>query len=157
MLQNPQNIAGEGTRIPSPSSSNTSPSRLTEKLKARQFSNPLDPNSNKVALSEDDCADKLGFSFSSRRKWWIITVIFLVQTSMNFNASVYGNALALLETKFGVSQSLAAGGQAAFLIAYAFGCELWAPWSEERGRWLVLQLSLGFVNMWQIPAGLLAK
>ena len=30
-------------------------------------------------------------------------------------------------------------------------CELWAPWSEESGRWNVLQMSLGFVNLFQIP------
>lgn len=26
-----------------------------------------------------------------------------------------------------------------FLILYAFGCEPWAPWSEEFGRWPILQ------------------
>lgn len=41
-----------------------------------------------------------------------------------------------------------------FLISYAFGCELWAPWSEEFGRWPILQLSLFFVNIWQIPCAL---
>ena len=41
-----------------------------------------------------------------------------------------------------------------FLITYAFGCELWAPWSEELGRKGVLQASLFFVNLWQIPCAL---
>ena len=41
-----------------------------------------------------------------------------------------------------------------FLVAYAFGCELWAPWSEELGRKPILQLSLFLVNIWQIPVGL---
>jgi len=41
-----------------------------------------------------------------------------------------------------------------FLVSYAFGCELWAPWSEELGRWPILQLSLFFVNIWQIPCAL---
>ncbi|KAI9867090.1 MAG: hypothetical protein M1830_005857 [Pleopsidium flavum] len=41
-----------------------------------------------------------------------------------------------------------------FLVAYAFGSELWAPWSEELGRWPVLQLSLFLVNIWQIPCAL---
>jgi MFS family permease len=30
---------------------------------------------------------------------------------------------------------------------YAFGCELWAPWSEELGRWKIMQLSLLGVNI----------
>lgn len=37
---------------------------------------------------------------------------------------------------------------------YAFGCELWAPFSEELGRWPILQLSLFLVNVWQIPCAL---
>jgi MFS family permease len=37
-------------------------------------------------------------------------------------------------------------GMVAFLVAYAFGCELWAPWSEELGRWVVMQASLSWVN-----------
>lgn len=41
-----------------------------------------------------------------------------------------------------------------FLILYAFGCELWAPWSEEMGRKPILQLSLFLVNVWQIPVAL---
>lgn len=40
-----------------------------------------------------------------------------------------------------------------FLILYGFGCELWAPWSEEFGRWPIMQASLFTVNMWQILAG----
>ena len=41
-----------------------------------------------------------------------------------------------------------------FLVTYAFGCELWAPWSEELGRKPILQLSLFLVNIWQLPAAL---
>lgn len=73
---------------------------------------------------------------------------------MNFNASVYGNAVAGMTEEFGISAQAARVGQAVFLIAYAFGCELWAPWSEEYGRWIVLQLSLGLVNIWQLPCAL---
>ena len=39
-----------------------------------------------------------------------------------------------------------------YLILYAFGCELWAPWSEELGRKPILQASLFLVNIWQLPA-----
>ena len=34
------------------------------------------------------------------------------------------------------------------------GCELWAPWSEEFGRWPILQASLFLVNIWQVLAAL---
>ena len=65
---------------------------------------------------------------------------------MNLNASLYSNAVTGLEERFSVSNAAARVGQMIFLVAYAFGCELWAPWSEEYGRWPIMQLSLLFVN-----------
>ncbi len=73
---------------------------------------------------------------------------------MNLNASLYGNAVTGLTKEFHISSQAARVGQAVFLISYAFGCELWAPWSEEFGRWPIMQLSLGFVNLWQLPVAL---
>jgi len=73
---------------------------------------------------------------------------------MNFNASIYGNSVSGMTKEFHISEQAARVGQCVFLITYAFGCELWAPWSEEYGRWIVLQLSLGLVNLWQLPAAL---
>lgn len=84
----------------------------------------------------------------------ILSVIFAVQVSMNFNTSLYSNAIPGIEKEFGVSAQAARVGAMIFLVMYAFGCELWAPWSEELGRWPILQLSLLLVNIWQIPVAL---
>ena len=65
---------------------------------------------------------------------------------MNFNAAVYANGVGFLTEKFSISEQTARVGQMIFLICYAFGCELWAPWSEELGRWPILQASLALVN-----------
>ncbi|KAH8700103.1 MFS multidrug transporter [Talaromyces proteolyticus] len=108
----------------------------------------------KRELTEDDCYEKLGYSFPSWKKWTILTVIFTVQMSMNFNTSVYPNAVTPLSEHFGISEQAARVGQMIFLVFYAFGCELWAPWSEEFGRWPIMQLSLFLVNIWQIPCAL---
>lgn len=105
----------------------------------------------KRELTEDDCYDKLGFCFPRYKKWTILTVIFVVQMSMNFNTGVYANAVPGLQEEFGISAQAARVGQMIFLVTYAFGCELWAPWSEEFGRWPIMQLSLFLVNVWQIP------
>jgi MFS family permease len=107
--------------------------------------------SSKRELTEDDCYDKLGFCFPWYKKWTILTVIFIVQMSMNFNTGVYANAVPGLQQEFGISAQAARVGQMIFLVTYAFGCELWAPWSEEFGRWPIMQLSLFLVNVWQIP------
>lgn len=105
-------------------------------------------------LKEWECYDKLGYSYPWWKKWGIISVIFAVQTSMNFNASFYASSITLYATHFSISEQAARVGQMGFLIAYAFGCEFWAPFSEEFGRWPTMQLSLFFVNIWQIPCAL---
>ncbi|XHG02151.1 hypothetical protein AWENTII_005511 [Aspergillus wentii] len=112
------------------------------------------PTDGKIELTEDECYDQLGYSFPSWKKWTIILVIFLVQTSMNFNTSLYSNALTGISEEYGVSMQAARCGAMIFLVLYAFGCELWAPWSEEVGRKPILQLSLFLVNIWQLPVAL---
>jgi phage shock protein PspC (stress-responsive transcriptional regulator) len=94
----------------------------------------------KVELTEDEAYDKLGYTLPEWRKWSILVLILLIQTSMNSNASMYGFAVEGIAEEFGVSETKARLGQALFLIFYAFGCELWAPWSEELGRWPTREL-----------------
>ncbi|CAI7623249.1 unnamed protein product [Penicillium pancosmium] len=108
----------------------------------------------RIILTEDMCYDKLGYSYTETRKWLIISVIFMVQVSMNFNTSLYSNGLAGISEEFGVSMQAARCGAMIFLVLYAFGCELWAPWSEELGRKPILQASLFFVNVFQLPVAL---
>lgn len=89
----------------------------------------------KVELTEEDAYDKLGYSLPEWRKWSILVLILLIQTSMNSNASMYGASVEGVAEEFGISETKARLGQFLFLVAYGFGCELWAPWSEELGRW----------------------
>ncbi|KAM0483798.1 hypothetical protein ACHAPX_002297 [Trichoderma viride] len=109
---------------------------------------------DKYEITEDDCYEELGFCYPKWKKWYILTVIFWVQVSMNFNTSLYSNAIPGISEEFHVSAQAARCGAMIFLVLYAFGCELWAPWSEEFGRWPVLQLSLFLVNIWQLPVAL---
>jgi MFS family permease len=88
------------------------------------------------------------------KKWTVLTIVFLVQVSMNFNTSLYSNAIKGIGEEFNVSAQAARLGAAIFLVTYAFGCELWAPWSEEFGRKPVLQASMFLVNIWQLPVAL---
>ncbi|KAF1948750.1 multidrug transporter [Byssothecium circinans] len=109
---------------------------------------------DRYEITEEDCYEELGFCFPTWKKWTILSIVFTVQVSMNFNTSLYSNAVSGISEEFNVSSQAARLGAAIFLITYAFGCELWAPWSEELGRWPILQLSLFFVNIWQIPVGI---
>ncbi|CAI7602946.1 unnamed protein product [Penicillium glandicola] len=129
----------------------------TEKLEEEdqlEEASPSPPLSGEVELTEDMCYDRLGYSFSETKKWTIISVIFLVQTSMNFNTSLYSNAATGISEEFNVSMQAARCGAMIFLVLYAFGCELWAPWSEELGRKPILQASLFLVNIFQLPVAL---
>jgi len=105
-------------------------------------------------LKEEDVYEQLGFGYSTFKKWTILTVIFWIQVSMNFNTSLYSNGIGGISEEFNISEQAARCGAMIFLVLYAFGCELWAPWSEEYGRKPVLQLSLGLVNLWQLPVAL---
>lgn len=109
----------------------------------------------KIELLDTDAWEVLGYSFPRWRKWQILCVVFLIQISMNLNASMYANAVEGISKKHGVSMQKARVPQMTFLIAYAFGkfqyrlllheaegsiaksgtgCEFWAPWSEEYGQ-----------------------
>lgn len=44
-----------------------------------------EPKSERRILDESECFEELGFGFTETKKWTILTVIFLVQVSMNFN------------------------------------------------------------------------
>lgn len=76
---------------------------------------------DRYEITEDDCYEELGFSFPTWKKWYILTVIFWVQVSMNFNASLYSNALVGISDEFGVSLQGARCGAMIFLVLYAFG------------------------------------
>ncbi|KAF1994639.1 MFS general substrate transporter [Amniculicola lignicola CBS 123094] len=99
----------------------------------------------KNVLAEEDAFEKTAYAWSVKKKWTLLTVVAICQTSMNFNAAIYSNAVEQLNEHFHIKN--ARHGMVAFLVAYAFGCELWAPWSEELGRWIVMQSSLSFVNI----------
>lgn len=147
------------------SSKDAQPSSDIDRSTQAQVEDPQHPRSNespsrgiykggKRELTEDECYDKLGFCYPWYKKWTVLSIIFAVQVSMNFNTGVYANGLGGLTNEFGISQQAARVGQMIFLVTYAFGCELWAPWSEEFGRWPIMQLSLFLVNIWQIPCAL---
>jgi hypothetical protein len=79
----------------------------------------------KVQITEDECYDELGFAYSSTKKWMILTIIFLVQVSMNFNASLYSNAVSGISKEFDISEQTARCGAMIYLVAYAFGITSW--------------------------------
>ncbi|KAI1861068.1 hypothetical protein JX265_009687 [Neoarthrinium moseri] len=106
-------------------------------------------------LKTADCKQYLAFGFPFAKKWLILCILFLCQVSMNLNTTLYSNGITGITEHFGLgSTDAAVWGAAAFLITYAFGCELWAPWSEEFGRKWVLQLSLLLVNAMAVGVAL---
>jgi len=139
--------------MPSPNKSKNNNDETTALL-GNQSQNSNQSTSQKTELKEKDCKSELATSFSTRKKWSILSVIFLVQVSLNFNASLYSNAVSGISEEFDIPSQKVRRGAMIFLIMYAFGCELWAPWSEELGRRPVLQGSMLMVNLFQLPVAL---
>lgn len=83
-----------------------------------------------------------------------LPILILCFLGINMNASMYSHGVTRISEEHSVSKQVARIPQMLFLVAYGFGCELWAPWSEEYGRWPIQQLSLFLVNIWQIPCAL---
>lgn len=155
-----QVAGGESSTTPSPDSNSVPNLEAVEENQPKEedmntsngTSSQQSPQQPKRILksNDTDVRQLLAFSLPSRTKWGYLVIIFLVQVSMNFNTTLYSNGISGMSQEFRISEDTARWGAAAFLIAYAFGCELWAPWSEEYGRRIVLQLSLGLVNVFGI-------
>jgi hypothetical protein len=124
-----------------------------EDLEDHELQHPPNPPDaeGRRELKEWECWDQLAYTWPKWKKAMYLASIAGIQISMNFNTSVYPSAVKPLSEHFGISQQAARVGQMIYLVMYSFGCELWAPWSEEFGRWPILQLSLFFINIWQIP------
>ena len=147
-------ISAQNEKAQSTSSSDDNTNNNTAGLTKKEKAHLHTDGEEKIEMNELDCYDELGFGFPTWKKWMILTVVFWVQVSMNFNTALYSNALHGISEEFGVSVQAARAGAAVFLITYGFGCELWAPWSEEFGRKPILQLSLFLVNCMQLPVAL---
>ncbi|KAI1141332.1 MFS general substrate transporter [Hypoxylon sp. FL0543] len=98
-----------------------------------------------------ECGDRLASQWPLWKKWCYLNVIFLVQVSMNLNTTLYSNGIDGISLEYGITPfETRWGGASSFLITYAFGCELWAPWSEEFGRKVIMQSSLFLVNCFAV-------
>lgn len=105
-------------------------------------------------LKEHDAPEVLAYAWPAWKKWMYLSAVAGIQISMNYNTSVFPSAITQLSEAFGIDEQGARVGQMIYLVMYSFGCELWAPWSEEFGRWPILQLSMLLINIWQIPCAL---
>lgn len=130
--------------------SNSGPEGLPTDKPAKEEARP----DGKRELRENDCYEKLAYCWPRWKKWMYLSAIAGVQVSMNFNTSVFPSAVKPLAEYWDISEQHARTGQMIYLVTYSIGCELWAPWSEEFGRWPILQLSMFLINIWQIPAAL---
>lgn len=135
------------------SSSSSNPEILNSGIEKEEKENGVRPD-GKRELQEHECYDKLGYCWPRWKRWSYLLAVACVQVSMNFNTSVFPNAVKPLSEAFEISEQHARVGQMIYLVTYSVGCELWAPWSEEFGRWPILQLSMFLINIWQIPAAL---
>ncbi|ODM18621.1 hypothetical protein SI65_05238 [Aspergillus cristatus] len=132
----------------------STPSSGPEAAAKEDAENQSTRSDGKRELKESDCYEILAYCWPRWKKWMYLAAIAGVQVSMNFNTSVFPNAVKPLSKAFDISEQHARTAQMIYLVTYSIGCELWAPWSEEFGRWPILQLSMFLINIWQLPAAL---
>lgn len=150
-MANDQQVLGG----PDPSTSDSDDKTITPPNEANTHNEKSNVRPDgKRELTEDDAYDILAYNWPSWKKWMYLCSVATIQIAMNYNTSVYPNAVAPLVEEFGITEQKARTGQMIYLIFYSFGCELWAPWSEEFGRWPILQLSETLINIFILPAAL---
>lgn len=72
-------------------------------------------------------------TYPTWKKWFNLSVMFIIQIFINLNASLYANAVDAISERFIVSQQAARVPQLTFLCAYAVGRGLWALGSGGLG------------------------
>lgn len=109
----------------------------------------------KHELTEDECYDALAYSWPTWKKCMYLCAVAIIQIAMNYNTSVFPNVITQLTEEFPyLDKQGARTGQMIYLVFYSFGCEIWAPWSEEFGRWPILMLSEFLICIWTLPQAL---
>ena len=93
--------AKKQTKVTVPDNSNKSRPPVFRRRTSKRFPGILHEDGRRE-LREKDCYDKLGFCFPTYKKWMILSVIFAVQVSMNFNTSIYPNAIPLIAEKWNI-------------------------------------------------------
>ena len=149
----------EQIRGPEPLEPLTENSSLSEKKDESGLTTPDEARENvradgKRELVENDCYDLMAYNWPSWKKWMYLSSVAVIQIAMNYNTSVYPSVVPQLTEHFGITEQKARTGQMIYLIFYSFGCELWAPWSEEFGRWPILVASELLIIIWTLPQAL---
>ncbi|QFZ35158.1 putative efflux pump [Clavispora lusitaniae] len=91
----------ETNKVAAPDNSNKSRPPVFRRRTSKRFPGILHEDGSRE-LREKDCYDKLGFCFPAYKKWMICRSFFAVQVSMNFNTSIYPNAIPLIAEKWNI-------------------------------------------------------
>ncbi|KAK7740910.1 hypothetical protein SLS53_004973 [Cytospora paraplurivora] len=106
-----------------------------------------DTRTGRRIITENEAWEHTAYAYTPHRKWSILLVLWMIQIAMNMNGSIWANTEAGQASYYGMPINKVSLGNMTFLISYAFGCEIWAPWSEELGRKWLMQASLLLVSI----------
>jgi MFS family permease len=106
-----------------------------------------DARTGRRIITEREAWEHTAYNYTKPRKWSILLILWMIQITMNMNGSIWASTEDSLSSYYGVPINKISFGNMTFLISYAFGCEIWAPWSEELGRKWLMQASLLLVSI----------
>jgi hypothetical protein len=80
-------------------------------------------------------------TFSNVKKWFITMTVSLATLAVAFTSSAYSGGTKQIIAEFGSSQELVTAGVSLFVLGFAIGPLLWAPFSELYGRQLLFTMT----------------
>ena len=82
-------------------------------------------------------------NFSIGLKWFITLVTSITTLAIALASSLYSAGVGEIMVAFGVGQQLAISGVSLFVVGFAVGPLMWAPFSELFGRQLLFFITYG--------------
>lgn len=73
-------------------------------------------------------------NFTSRKKWFITSVVTLSVLAITLTSSAYSGSATVIFAEFNTSRELVSLGVSLFVLGFALGPACWAPLSELYGR-----------------------
>jgi len=87
-------------------------------------------------------------TYSQLYKWMVMVFVSLASLAVTLSSSAYTGAITSIQEDFGGSTLVLTLGLSLFVLGFAFGPLLWAPFSEIVGRRYLFVFTFAFYTLW---------
>lgn len=151
-LQSESNTQVAETSEPIPRAASIADSDTLNGEKERKGSLATVPDPNIVGFAENDPENPKNWSNSY--KWFLTIAASMSTLCVAYASSAYTGAIPGVMAELGASETVATLGVTFFVVGFATGPLIWAPLSEQYGRYPVYAITLLIYTIFFIPAAL---